>query len=73
MNWIEPNGRLVVSNEGASSASVIESGTGKVLAELVTGFEPDGVASADGKIFVAPENAGVVTFFRLRIIRESIP
>ncbi len=63
LNWIEPNGRLVVSNEGASSASVIESGTGKVLAELVTGFEPDGVASADGKIFVASENAGVVHVF----------
>jgi len=57
--------RLVVSNEGAASATVLDTESGEVLATLSTGHEPDGVGLSDdgGLIFVASENAGIVHVF----------
>ncbi|MFK7890704.1 MAG: hypothetical protein AB8B63_07795 [Granulosicoccus sp.] len=61
----EPSGRLLVSNEGAAQATVLDTVSGSVLATLPTGLEPDGVAmSGDGElIFIASENAGLVHVF----------
>lgn len=61
----EPSRRLIISNEGAAKATVLDIDTGEVLAELPTGHEPDGVALAgDGSmIFVVSENAGLVHVF----------
>ncbi len=61
----ESSNRLVVSNEGASQASVLNLASGEVLATLSTGLEPDGVTqTTDGsKIFVASENAGLIHVF----------
>ena len=61
----EPSNRLVISNEGASKATVLNTISGEVLATLPTGHEPDGVAlTVDGSlIFVASENAGIVHVF----------
>ena len=61
----EPSGRLIVSNEGAARATVLDTRSGAVLARLPTGLEPDGVAMTDdgGLIFVASENAGLVHVF----------
>ena len=60
-----PSGRLIVSNEGAARATVLDARSGDVLATLPTGLEPDGVALTDdgGLIFVASENAGLVHAF----------
>lgn len=63
LTWIEPDKRFLLSNEGASSASVIDSSTGSVVAQLPTGFEPDGVAASESRLFVASENAGMVHVF----------
>ena len=56
------SGRLIVSNEGHSSAMVLDTSTGGVLATLATGLEPDGVALSDdgARIFIASENANLV-------------
>jgi len=61
----ELSNRLIISNEGASMATVLDLDTGVVLAKLPTGLEPDGVAlTADGGlIFIASENAGLVHVF----------
>ena len=61
----EPSKRLIVTNEGAATATVLDTGTGEVLETLLTGNEPDGVAlTEDGElIFVASENAGLVHVF----------
>jgi len=61
----EPSKRLIISNEGASMATVLNTISGEVLATLSTGHEPDGVAfTQDGStIFVASENAGIVHVF----------
>jgi len=61
----EPSNRLLISNEGNAQATVLDSDSGKVLARLATGHEPDGVVfTDDGKlIFVASENAGLVHVF----------
>lgn len=61
----EASNRLIVSNEGFAKATVIDINTGKVLANLPTGLEPDGVLITDDgqKIFVASENAGLVHVF----------
>lgn len=61
----EETGRLLVSNEGAAKASVLDTGTGELVAILPTGNEPDGVGwSEDGSfIFIASENAGMVHVF----------
>ncbi len=61
----EPSNRLVVSNEGLATATVLDITSGELLATLATGHEPDGVAlTTDGsKIFVASENAGIVHIF----------
>jgi len=58
-------GRIIVTNEGSAQASVYELDTGRLLAELPTGLEPDGVViTNDGQtIFVASENAGLVHVF----------
>ncbi len=57
-----PSNRLLVSNEGAARATVINLLNAEVLATLETGHEPDGVVfSKEGDlIFVASENAGMV-------------
>jgi len=57
--------RLVISNEGSASATVLDTQSGKVLATLTTGHEPDGVGWSNdgGFIFVASENAGFVHVF----------
>ena len=61
----EASSRLVISNEGSASVTVLSTDSGEELAVLPTGHEPDGVAlTADGgKIFVASENAGIVHVF----------
>ncbi len=61
----EQSNRIIVSNEGAATATVLNIESGEVLASLPTGHEPDGVAlTVDGsKIFVASENAGIVHVF----------
>lgn len=57
--------RLLVSNEGAASATVIALEDGRPLAQVATGFEPDGVAisNASGRFFVASETNGLVHVF----------
>lgn len=59
------SGRLIVSNEGSSKATVVDTQTGNILATLATGLEPDGIALTDdgGLIFIASENAGLVHVF----------
>lgn len=61
----EPSNRLIISNEGAATATVLSTVTGKIITTLSTGHEPDGVAiTDDGKmIFIASENAGIVHVF----------
>jgi len=61
----ESSKRLIVSNEGRATATVLNIESGEVLATLSTGLEPDGVAlTADGGlIFIASENAGLVHVF----------
>ncbi len=61
----EASNRLVVTNEGAAKATVLNTDSGDILATLPTGHEPDGVAiTGDGSlIFVASENAGLVHVF----------
>jgi DNA-binding beta-propeller fold protein YncE len=57
--------RLLVTNEGAAKASVFTLSTGKLIAELPTGLEPDGIViTEDGsQIFVASENSGLIHVF----------
>ena len=61
----ESSKRILTSNEGISQATVLDSDSGKVLATLATGHEPDGVVFTDdgSLIFVASENAGLVHVF----------
>ena len=61
----ESSKRLIISNEGYAKATVLDVDSGKVLASLPTGLEPDGVVITDdgSKIFVASENAGLVHMF----------
>jgi len=61
----EASNRLVISNEGSASVTVLGTHSGEVLAVLQTGHEPDGVAITEdgGMIFVASENAGIVHVF----------
>lgn len=61
----DASNRLVISNEGSASVTVLSTVSGEVLAELPTGHEPDGVALTEdgGVIFVASENAGIVHVF----------
>lgn len=57
--------RLLVTNEGVAKASVFTLSTGKLIAELQTGLEPDGIViTEDGsQIFVASENSGLIHVF----------
>ena len=57
--------RLLVTNEGTAKASVFTLSTGKLIAELPTGLEPDGIViTEDGsQIFVASENSGLIHVF----------
>lgn len=61
----ESTNRLIITNEGSAKATVLDIASGKVLATLSTGHEPDGVALTvdGGLIFVASENAGLVHVF----------
>ncbi len=61
----ETGNRLIISNEGAAKATVLNTVSGEVVATLPTGPEPDGVAvTRNGSlIFVASENAGIVHVF----------
>lgn len=76
----KPTGQLLVTNEGSSRASVYELESGRLIANLPTGLEPDGIAiTGDGKlIFVASENAGLVhvfdgaTYQPLDVIRTNL-
>ena len=76
----KPTGQLLVTNEGSSRASVYELESGRLIAKLPTGLEPDGIAiTGDGKlIFVASENAGLVhvfdgvTYQPLDVIRTNL-
>lgn len=70
LTWIDEGETFLVSNEGASSASVIDSSSGEVLSQLATGFEPDGVAADQSRLFVASENAGIVHVFSSDDYRE---
>ena len=65
ISFHQKTGRVIVTNEGIAQASVYKLDTGRLLAELPTGLEPDGVViTNDGKtIFVASENAGLVHVF----------
>jgi DNA-binding beta-propeller fold protein YncE len=65
LTFHKPSGQLLVTNEGASRASVYNLESGRLIAELPTGLEPDGVAiTGNGKlIFVASENAGLIHVF----------
>jgi len=61
----ESSSRLIISNEGAATATVLSTITGEIVTTLLTGHEPDGVAITDNgrMIFVASENAGIVHVF----------
>ena len=80
LTFHKPSGQLLVTNEGASRASVYDFESGRLIAELPTGLEPDGVAITDnGKlIFVASENAGLIhvfdgsTYQPLDVIRTNL-
>ena len=65
VSFHQTTGRIIVTNEGIAQASVYELDTGRLLAELPTGLEPDGVViTNDGQtIFIASENAGLVHAF----------
>lgn len=64
--------RLLVSNEGFSSATVIDLKHGDALARVPTGFEPDGVAISEstGHFFVASETNGLVHVFDIESYAE---
>lgn len=80
LTFHEPTGQLLVTNEGSSRASVYDLKSGRLIAELRTGLEPDGIAiTGDGRlIFVASENAGLVhvfdgaTYQPLDVIRTNL-
>jgi DNA-binding beta-propeller fold protein YncE len=80
LTFHKPSGQLLVTNEGASRASVYDFESGRLIAELPTGLEPDGVAiTGNGKlIFVASENAGLIhvfdgsTYQPLDVIRTNL-
>jgi len=57
--------RLLTTNEGQSRATVFDLASGRLIAELPTGLEPDGIVITDdgNHIFVASENAGLVHIF----------
>lgn len=65
--------KLLVSNEGAATVSIVDRQSGEILASLKTGYEPDGIVfSADQqRIFVASENAGLVHVFATSDLREE--
>ena len=80
LTFHRPTGQLLVTNEGSARASVYDLASGRLIAELPTGLEPDGVAiTGDGKlIFVASENAGLIhvfdgaTYQPLDVIRTNL-
>jgi DNA-binding beta-propeller fold protein YncE len=65
--------RLFVTNEGASRASVYEISTGRLITQLQTGLEPDGIViTEDGRyIFVASENAGLIHVFNAESYQQE--
>jgi YVTN family beta-propeller protein len=64
--------RLLASNEGSASATVIDLTHGETLARIATGFEPDGVAisKSTGHFFVASETNGLVHVFDIETYAE---
>lgn len=80
LTFHKQTGQLLVTNEGSSRASVYDLKSGRLIAKLPTGLEPDGVAiTGDGKlIFVASENAGLLhvfdgaTYQPLDVIRTNL-
>ncbi len=80
LTFHKPSGQLLVTNEGASRASVYDFESGRLIAELPTGLEPDGIAiTGNGTlIFVASENAGLIhvfdgsTYQPLDVIRTNL-
>src|SRR5436190_12417809 len=55
--------KIYVSNEDAGTASIVDAKSGKTLAALVVGTEPEGVAvSHDGKrVYITGETSNTVT------------
>lgn len=64
--------RILVSNEGAAAATIVDRRSGQVLKQVATGFEPDGVAISEstGHFFVASETNGLVHVFDTTDYRE---
>ncbi len=64
---VHPNGNIYLSNEDAGLASVLEPSTGKILAEVKVGIEPEGVTvSPDGKqVWVTSESTSMVHVIRV--------
>ena len=64
---VHPNGNVYVSNEDNAKASVFNPKTGKMLAKINVGLEPEGVAvSADGKrVIVTSESTNMLHVIRV--------
>jgi len=66
---ITPDGkRIVVANEDAGNASIIDPASGKVVASLVVGTEPEGVTvSPDGRwVYVTAETSNTISVIDMR-------
>jgi len=65
--------KLLISNEGSASVSVVNRQSGEFLASLKTGYEPDGIvwSSNQQRIFVASENAGLVHVFSASNLQQE--
>lgn len=64
---VHPDGNIYLSNEDNSTASVINPKTGKLIAQIRVGLEPEGVAvSADGKrVIVTSESTSMLHVIRV--------
>ncbi len=59
---VHPNGNIYISNEDDAKASVFDPKSGKLIAEIQVGLEPEGVAiSADGtRVIVTSESTNML-------------
>ncbi len=62
---VHPNGNIYVSNEDEATATVIDPASGKHLAVLTVGIEPEGVAVSHGGdwVIVAAESTSTIHVF----------
>ena len=62
---MHPNGNIYVSNEDEATATVIDPASGKHLAVLTVGIEPEGVAVSHGGdwVIVAAESTSTIHVF----------